>query len=439
MLNPIVYTEKVVSDFLRYQITAYPFADKNLYDQMRSLLNLEKTRSTPLMKGPYISLSRIFKQGTQVAELVDEGIFHPFMKTLVPHPHVYGHQEQAIRAIHSGKTTLVSTGTGSGKTECFLYPIISRCLELKDQNAPAGIVAVIVYPMNALAEDQLGRLRDLLAGTGISFGMYVGKTPEKTAQVSGVRLKAGASQADYEAAVKKVHRERRNEAVHPFEERVSREEMRTSGKQPRILLTNVKQLELLLTRQQDIELFDDAMLEYLVFDEAHTFSGAIGAETACLIRRLRSFCGKSTSETVCVATSATIADPEKGKEAGRDFAARFFGVDRDTVDLVGEQYVEDVWATTRKLPRPLKGDPATHLQYLLEALDDEDQAGNRVSAIYQTMTGQSLDPTTWQESLYDHLAANELVFQIVIALPNARHISDLIYQLKQQIKRVRLF
>jgi ATP-dependent helicase YprA (DUF1998 family) len=83
---------------------------------------------------------------------------------------------------------LISTGTGSGKTECFIYPVISWCLELRDEEAPPGIVAVFVYPMNALAEDQLGRLRELLAGTGITFGMYVGKTPERTADVAGKRL-----------------------------------------------------------------------------------------------------------------------------------------------------------------------------------------------------------------------------------------------------------
>lgn len=109
--------------------------------------------------------------------------------------HVYGHQEDAIRAIGNGRTTLVSTGTGSGKTECFLYPIVSKCLELRDKGAPAGISAVIVYPMNALAEDQLERLRSLLAGTGISFGMYVGKTPEHEGEVAGIRLPAGASRA----------------------------------------------------------------------------------------------------------------------------------------------------------------------------------------------------------------------------------------------------
>jgi ATP-dependent helicase YprA (DUF1998 family) len=197
--------------------------------------------------------------------------------------HVYGHQEEAIRSIHSGRTTLVSTGTGSGKTECFLYPIVSKCLALNDEGAPAGISAVIVYPMNALAEDQLGRLRSLLAGTGVSFGMYVGKTPENEAAVTGERMTAAESRADYEARVASVHRQQRGETVHPFEEVCSREVMRTPGKQPRILLTNVKQLELLLTRQRDVSLFGNARLDFLVFDEAHTFTGAQGAETAAFV------------------------------------------------------------------------------------------------------------------------------------------------------------
>lgn len=289
--------------------------------------------------------------------------------------------------------------------------------------------------MNALAEDQLGRLRELLAGTGISFGMYIGKTPEKTAQVSGKRLKPGASKADYTHAVAKIQQEKRPDAVHPPEERVSREEMRTPGKQPRVLLTNVKQLELLLTRQRDIELFDNARLDFLVFDEAHTFTGATGAETACLIRRLRTFCGKQPHETICVATSATIADPDKGKEAGRDFAARFFGVSKSQVELVGEQYETEVWAKRRKQPTPLKGDPATHLQYVLNAVESEETAGSLVATVYQRMTGDKLTIGNWQEDLYDALAANELVYQLAIALQNPRHLSDLIRQLKQQIGR----
>ena len=225
-LNPVVFTEKVVRSFLRYQLTAYPFADVRLHAQMRRLLSLDETRQSPLLKGPYVSLSRPFRRGAAVSELVRQGVFHPHMRQRIPDDitHVYGHQEDAIRAIRSGKTTLVSTGTGSGKTECFLYPIVSKCLELRDQSAAPGISAVLVYPMNALAEDQLGRLRSLLAGTGISFGMYVGKTPDREADVAGLRLPAGTSRADYEAALARVRGERRGETVYPPEEACSRDD-----------------------------------------------------------------------------------------------------------------------------------------------------------------------------------------------------------------------
>lgn len=441
MLNPITYTEKIVADFLRYQLTTYPFADTNLHSQMRTLLNLEETRATPLMKGPYISLSRSFRKGSVISKLVSEGLFHPHIANLAPYPNVYGHQESAFRAIAEGKTTLVSTGTGSGKTECFLYPIISKCLQLRDENAPEGIVAVIVYPMNALAEDQLGRLRDLLVGTGISFGMYIGKTPERNSDVAGKRLKNGASRADYRAELEKSRQQQQTYAVHPPEERVSREEIRTLGKQPRILLTNVKQLELLLTRQQDVELFDGARLDFLVFDEAHTFSGVSGAETACLIRRLRTYCGKTLDETICIATSATIADPVRGGEAGRDFASRFFGVPRNNVAIVGEEYEADLWADKRKTSPPLSGDPSLQLKNILEAIVEIESypssqlALRTLKSAFQGMTGSALDLKRWEESLYERLAGNEVVYQIAELLKIARPLEELVSELETNLAR----
>ena len=72
-LNPIVYTEKIVRSFLKYQLTAYPFADMRLHEQMRQLLSMDSVRQTPLLQGPYISLSRSFKQGPTIADLVGEG------------------------------------------------------------------------------------------------------------------------------------------------------------------------------------------------------------------------------------------------------------------------------------------------------------------------------------------------------------------------------
>lgn len=433
VLNPITFTEKVVGDFLRYQATAYRFADPRLHEQMRHLLSLDETRGTPLLQGPYVSLSRAFRMGESVMRLVEERVLHPFMRNLIPYEALWGHQVRAIRAIANGQSTLISTGTGSGKTECFLYPVIGRCLELRDGDAPAGIVAIFVYPMNALAEDQLGRMRELLAGTGISFGLYVGKTPERTAGVAGERLRPSASREDYRRAFERASEEGRGTAVHPPEERASREEMRAPGKQPRILLTNVKQLELLLTRQMDLRLFDGARLEYLVFDEAHTYGGAAGGETACLIRRLRAFCEPDDRETVCVGTSATLVDPGGDEEPTRAFGARFFGVPGHELVLVEEVYEEEEWEENPTLPAALVIPSPDILGRILEALGNED--GAHIAAAFRDLTSAEIRETGWREELYAALVGNELCFRISQALQLPMDLETLSTKLSEDVNR----
>ena len=425
-LNPVAYTENVVRSFLRYQLTAYPFADPGLHSQMRELLSLDQTRRSPLLKGPYVSLSRPFCDGSAVESLVAEGLLHPHLGERIPKniTHLRSHQEQAIRAIVAGRTTLISTGTGSGKTECFLYPIVSQCLKLRDEGARSGISAVVVYPMNALAEDQLMRLRGLLAGTGVPFGIYVGKTPEGEADVAGVRLPAGASRADYEARLRRAQRDGSGETVYPAEEVCSRQMMRTPGRQPRILLTNVKQLELLLTRQQDIQLFADGRLDFLVFDEAHTFTGALGAETACLIRRLRAFCGAAADRTTCVATSATIVDHES-PDAARGFASRFFGVPAEAVETVGEDYEEEVWAEPRYTPVGPGQDAADILDRCVLAVDDEEDPDAAVRSAYRALSGDSLPAGDWPGALHAALSRSELVFRLNEELRTPRALDEL--------------
>ena len=435
-LNPVAYTENVVRSFLRYQLTAYPFADPGLHGQMRELLSLDATRRSPLLKGPYVSLSRPFRDGGTVESLVDEGLLHPHLRERIPDniTHLRSHQEAAIRAITARRTTLVSTGTGSGKTECFLYPIVSQCLKLRDEGAPPGVSAVIVYPMNALAEDQLMRLRGLLAGTGIPFGIYVGKTPEGEADVAGVRLRAGASRAEYEARLQRARRAGAGETVYPAEEVCSRQIMRTPGRQPRILLTNVKQLELLLTRQQDIQLFTDARLDFLVFDEAHTFTGALGAETACLIRRLRAFCGAQADRTTCVATSATIVD-EREPQAARSFAARFFGVPIGAVTTVGEDYEQEVWAEPRFVPADPGPDAAAILDRCVRAVDAEDDPDAAVRAAYRALSGGELPTGDWPTALHAALSRNELVFRLNEELGAPRALDQLPSALQRHLGR----
>ena len=425
-LNPITFTEKVVDDFLHYQLTTYPLADPSLYAQLKALLRLEETRDTPLRRGPFVSLSRPFKQGATVEKLVADGVFHPQMRAVVDFDNVRAHQEEAIRSVHARKTTLVSTGTGSGKSEAFLYPVISRCLELQDAGAPPGVVAVLIYPMNALAEDQLDRLRGLLAGRGVPFGMYVGKTPNDESQVRGERMPKGSSNLAYKERLAQIRESGQPITLLPPEERASRNAMRAEGGQPRILLTNVKQLELLLTRGKDVGIFANAPLEFLVFDEAHTFRGAQGAETACLIRRLRTFCGREPEEVRHIATSATMADPEGGDDAAKDFARRFFGVDGGRVTLVREVYDELRWNERRGIPTGPPEDPYAVLTALLKAVDAPDaEVADAISAQLVELGGARLRRDGWQSSLASQLASNELVFQIAQALAKPRALAEL--------------
>ena len=83
-LNPVAYTENVVRSFLRYQLTASPFADPGLHRQMRDLLSLDQTRRSPLLKGPYVSLARPFRDGSSVESLVAEGLLHPHLRERIP-------------------------------------------------------------------------------------------------------------------------------------------------------------------------------------------------------------------------------------------------------------------------------------------------------------------------------------------------------------------
>lgn len=189
-------------------------------------------------------------------------------------------------------------------------------------------------------------------------------------------------------------------------------------------------------------MFSGARLDFLVVDEAHTFSGANGAETACLLRRLRSFCGKSVNETVCVATSATIADRTDPVPA-LHFASRFFGVPEDSVSVIYEDHEAEPWdgGEGKRSPSPaLPGDQAVQLKNLLDAIsnvDTDPPASSRLlRATFQSLTGQTLDIGRWQESLYERLAGNEVVFQIAEALIRPRAMAELMEDLAVRLGRV---
>ena len=241
--NPIEAARKMEDSYREYIATTIHFADADLQGQLETILK------TPgyLAKGPFLEAAPPYKKDKSVAELVAEGKLCGSMLSLGggesrnfdSRRPLYVHQVKAIEKANEGRNYAVVTGTGSGKTECFLLPILNDILsEFEEKGSSAGIRAMILYPMNALANDQLKRLRTLLRGTDVTFGRYTGDTEEKESR-----------------ALPKWKEENPGQDKLP-NELISREEIRKNP--PNILLTNYSMLEYLLLRPEDAVLFGGA-------------------------------------------------------------------------------------------------------------------------------------------------------------------------------------
>src|SRR6266568_5753267 len=288
-MQPLALAQQICADYRRYIETTFPILDSALHRQIDEKIDSEYL----LWKGPYVSLSQPFTKGSSVTELAREGVLLPATAGIFSGWTLYDHQERAVRRLVTGQQTIVASSTGSGKTEAFLIPIIDYCLRHK---ATPGVKAVLIYPMNALANDQLNRLRHLLRGTGVTFARYTGDTQRNDASV-------GEQPEDV-----------------PPEECLSRESIQADP--PDILLTNYVMLELLLVRREDQRIFRHQPMRYLVLDEVHTYGGARGIEVGCLIRRFKEHVSRSAGGLVCVGTSATVKGDDVGEVAG--FASKLF-------------------------------------------------------------------------------------------------------------------
>ena len=182
--NPIETARKVEESYREYIATTIHFADANLQSQLEEILR----KPGYLAKGPFLEAAPPYRKDKTVTELVGEGVLCESMLKLGggdadnfdPDRPLYVHQVRAIRKAVAGRNYVVSTGTGSGKTECFLLPILNDILKEFEKRGPSdGVRAMILYPMNALANDQLKRLRLLLKGIDITFGRYTGDTEER--------------------------------------------------------------------------------------------------------------------------------------------------------------------------------------------------------------------------------------------------------------------
>src|SRR5439155_12148658 len=161
-INPVQFAHGVCDEFLRYLFSAFPLSDPELADQARKLLERPSSLDIPLVQGPFVSLSEAFAKGDLVQTLADQGTLHHTMPGLIGYLSMWKHQQQVFEAVKKGNHVLVATGTGSGKTEAFLYPIVDDLLRQRDQGITSGLTAIFIYPMNALPNDQLDRLRVML-------------------------------------------------------------------------------------------------------------------------------------------------------------------------------------------------------------------------------------------------------------------------------------
>ena len=333
MLHPILALDHVIQEYREYLRSEFRAKDPEL----RQALERELDAPLFLAQEPFFQVHRPFKPGKRWAELpIDPKLARVMEKRAGQHgaacaERAYVHQSHAIDHLlgPAPSPVVVTTGTGSGKTEAFLLPVIQNAIEDATRYRKSGLTAVLVYPMNALANDQLQRIEDYLRDAGFS------------GTVSARKYDRGTPQGE-------------------------REEMRRNP--PHILLTNYMMLEYLLVRPADREgIFANHRCRFLVLDEVHTYRGALGANIAMLVRRLNAHLGEATQdwhaevgaeersrrfpELIPIGTSATIKSVSaedlsraealrERDEAVRGFFSKLTGAEPDTIQVYGEEIEE---------------------------------------------------------------------------------------------------
>lgn len=331
-IHPLKTTDHIRQTYIRYLKTIKPFQDESFRDAFASALE----EPNMLVKGPLVEIALPYKKGKSIKELVEEGVLSPKFAELnspdLPYNRpLYEHQVKAIRKAVRERNLIVATGTGSGKTETFLVPILNYLFREEETGTlgKPGVRAMLLYPMNALANDQMKRLRRLLQNySKITFGRYIGETDDSLSRdkaIEGFRK------------------------IYPQEpilenELFTRSEMQTAP--PHILLTNYAMLEYLLLRPADSKLFDGDTgkhWHFIALDEAHVYDGANATEMAMLLRRLADrVVGAQLGKLQVIATSATLGGGPKDFPEVIEFAKNLFNKSFEWVenDLERQDIVE---------------------------------------------------------------------------------------------------
>ena len=228
---------------------------------------------------PLITINPHFEAGASVDQLVAQNVLDPALsKIFAAGPDrkpikLHRHQERAVAKARNDESFIVTTGTGSGKSLCFFLPIVDAVVRARRAGEARRTRAVIIYPMNALANSQLEELEKFIGGSGLEDGL----------RPTYRRYTGQESDAERQAI---------------------------AAAKPDILLTNFMMLELLMTRQDDLDravIANAVGLDFLVLDELHTYRGRQGADVAMLVRRVKDRLVTSR-KLMCIGTSATMSN-----------------------------------------------------------------------------------------------------------------------------------
>ena len=422
-LLPTVQADNVREGLIDYLTTTFALADEDAGAVLNEFLS---DPSSGIFRGPYLRLRLPFREAADGWQQTLGDWYDDFPP--------YGHQAAAFARLSSiglgpekprPLPTLVTTGTGSGKTEAFLYPTVDHVLRAK-QAGITGTKALILYPMNALANDQAQRLAALITGnsalSGVTAALYTGQDVAKRTVVTPEGLIT------------------------------DRYAIRQTA--PDILLTNYKMLDQLLLRHEDAALWEQSAmsLQYLVLDEFHTYDGAQGTDVAMLLRRLglrlKSYWTGSAAVSDAdrarplgritpVATSATLGD--KGDPAAMiEFAHTVFGEAFDPGAVVTEaRLTHDEWAgdaaprlrAAGLLPAEVTGDVVGTLNAAVRALDERGAAVERAGSVLQhlvrTVTDEPLDAPPPASTWLDLVKAHPWIRALVEASTDAVGVRDL--------------
>lgn len=320
-LHPITIVDQVIQEYRNYLLTEFRARDEKL----RKALEEALTRPLFLAQDAFFQTHRPFKSGKTWKDLGLDNRLAGVMEKRSGSKTAYLHQSEAISNLLSSEATplVVTTGTGSGKTECFLLPVIQNAIEDSANFKRRGLTAILVYPMNALANDQEMRIKEYLQDSGHTH-----------------------------VKVERYDRSTKQE---------KREEMRKNP--PHILLTNYMMLEYLLVRPADRDdLFANHRCRFVVLDEVHSYRGSLGANIALLFRRLKAHLADARQDwantdpsnlhrfpkLLPVATSATIKSVDEADktqeevkklrdEAVQEFLGKLTGYEPTSFKVLGEE------------------------------------------------------------------------------------------------------